>query len=224
MSDKRAIVAIGGSITAVVMIMGIFSLLPTVIAVSETTPYAMYGHATLRILDSDGNIKAYIQTDNAPLDLLKNCTIDHNFATTLAGAAGTCKVIVDMAIGDDAGGAPPFDDNALALTNEYTTTGKCTAVIGASTAAITAVTNDLAKVTLRCNVANGNEFTIAANDVNTSTAISCTLVVATGNDECDISEVGIFDATGAIYARSSFGPSTVTAGDKVEMDYETTVK
>jgi len=244
--------AIGSTLTAVVMIFGIFSLLPTAIVAAETTSYGVFGHATINILDKDGNMKSYIQTDNIPLDHLKNCSIDNGFGTVLAAinvpavgpVPGPCNIINRMAIGDSGGAFIALTDNVSVMSNEYTNTGRCTTIAVAATAATVVaqptqaatggVTGEPAAVTLRCsNVAGfGNNFVVALADVGLTAGVpvgsgaACVDVNGDTIKECPLSEVAIFDSVGAgtMYARSTFGPNTVTAGDIVNMDYQVTIQ
>ena len=221
MSDLRAIVAIGGTIASVAIIVGIFSLIQTTPTISETSTYGIYGHVTIKILNSDGTIKAYVQTDNAALDQFKNCALDLNVGSSLAFS--TCATINQMVIGDTGDSLIPLNDDALAMSNEYTATSFRTPVLVSGSSATSTSTDDSASITLRVSVSTTNEFIISATDVNGSADPSCGDTDGDAVNECDIDEVGLKDSSGTFYARTSFNPSEVTAGDIVEMDYTITV-
>jgi len=216
MSDKRAILAIGGSITTVVMIIGIFSLVPTV-ALSSTSVQGIYGHATLTLYSgADGSVKAYIQTDNAALDQLKNCTLDVQVVGSNL-AATACAPIDRMVIGDG-GLLIPGNDDALSMGNEYTNTGPCiNPPITAATPAVAMGLGDTASITLNCNQANMNQFVISNVDILASPVV-CPDTDMDGLLECPISEVGL-KAGGTIYARTVFAGQPAEAGDFGDFTY-----
>ena len=226
MSDMRAIIAIGVSITSLVMVFGIFSLIPNDASTMSTgpVPMAALGHVELKVIGPDGVIKGYVQTDNVSQDNIKECMMNTSFAGGNFGNTN-CAEITQMAIGDS--GADVNDDTLQSLGREFNATGR--AVEG--TNATIVMTHNVAfgsivqaNFTARDAVVGSSSFVIAAAD--TVTGGTCT----TDNDfdglnECQIQEVGLFHtaAGGKMMFRSTFGAVEVEAGDLVEMTYIVTL-
>ena len=72
---------------AAIISVGVFSVTNTAEASQEEVP-GMMGHITLVLKDSDGNIKEYVQTDNAVTDTGRNCLTENSFGVNAACAAG----------------------------------------------------------------------------------------------------------------------------------------
>jgi len=84
MSDKRAIYAIGAIVAAFALVLGMVagSTSLTTMSVSNPDSMQMSGHAIITLADSDGNIKAYRQTDNVVTDNGRDCIADELFGST----------------------------------------------------------------------------------------------------------------------------------------------
>ena len=97
--------AIGGSIAAVIMVIGMITL----VADTSTTGTSLnlHGYYTVTVMDSEGNIKSISHGENEPTHLLKDCLFDGFFSTT-EGTGTTAKIAVSacniatttIAIGD----------------------------------------------------------------------------------------------------------------------------
>lgn len=81
MSDKRATYAIGAIVAAFALVLGMVagSTSLTTMSVSNPDPIQMSGHAIITLADSDGNIKAYRQTDNTVTNNGRDCIADELF-------------------------------------------------------------------------------------------------------------------------------------------------
>lgn len=211
--------AIGGSIAAVIMVIGIFSLATDTISTSTTASMSLVGHYDVTVYDSDGNVKAYIQTDNALTDELRNCLWDNYFLTTLA--AGACVIgTPEIGVGD---GLFPTVPNAASggLVNEYTSSGRGTAVLQASTASAGANTPS---VVWSNQVGDGGTaITISQTDLSASTSgrqsatadTACVDEGTDGLDDCEIDEVALFDGSGAMLSHATLAKTLVSTGDTV---------
>ena len=224
MSDMRAIIAIGVSITSLVMVFGIFSLIPNDVSTMSTDriPMAALGHVELKVIGPDGFIKAYMQTDNKSMDNIKECMMDTSFGgNDLADAA--CGEITQMAIGDS---LALNNDAQDALGREFTATGRAVVLTNA-TIVLTHPGGDgstvTANMTARDGVAGSLSFVIASGDTTGNQGTCTNDVDNDGLAECTVREVGLFITAGTMMFRSTFGDTTVEAGDKVEMQYLVTL-
>ncbi len=170
---------------------GMFALMdanPT----TATTTMRYLGHVTAVVSDSNGNIKAYFQTDNLIVDHGRSCTADLVFGTSLRGF--TCTIVNVMAIGSSSTPVDATDDDlvdkttngnvgSIALTDLFEATGD--------------PPNDDVMFTL------SNTFIIDALDSGKS-----------------IGEAGLFDSGGNMFARTLIGPFPVTTDDKITVNWD----
>lgn len=216
--------AIGGSIIAITLVIGVITLVAGT-ASTTTSSMELLGHYTIRIMDSDGNIKAYIQADNAPTHLFKHCMFDAFMGSTLntaEGAGKTCGISTGNGLFrvGDAGETAPTDAD-LALTNAYSDTGAAdrtgqTVSLGGTEATVTwdNVNDPIVIIQTDLDTAGtGNPTGSIADgvcvDENTDTLIDCFL-----------DEVGLFDDNDELISHAAFTPtinSRVSAGDLVDM-------
>jgi len=196
MSDRRAEYAVG----VVIVLVGIFGVSQAVgmFALTDanlttaTTTMRYLGHVTAVVYDSNGNIKSYFQTDNLVVDSGRNCATDLVFNTTFH--TSTCTIVDKMAIGK-------------------------------SSAAVDATNTDLFLKTANLNEDSTLSNIVAAisdddnlDDVMFTMSKSFTILVAdTGSS---ISETGLFDDEGNMFARTLIGPIGVTTGDTITVNWD----
>ena len=117
MSDKRAIYTIGAIVAAFALVLGMVagSTSLTTMSVSTQEPMRMSGHAIITLADSDGNIKAYRQTDNVVTLVGQNCAADEIFGTTLGDLCPTTGsgAFIFIGIGTGLGGGVSDGDTTL---------------------------------------------------------------------------------------------------------------
>ena len=210
-------ITIGCTLVAVTMFIGIIGIIRDT-TIPATSTLGIYGHYTIQISDSDGNIMSYIQTDNAPTHLFKDCLFDSYFGTTIAGA-GTCAISSGAAtlIVGDGGDTLAFDDTNTVLGNYYSNSGAGTALI---TATNSSSTNETAVAW--DNVAD--PITITQTDLNGSADASCGDPDSDGATECSLDEVGLLDTDGDLISRASFSDTLVNNGDTVDITLTITLK
>jgi len=218
--------AIGGSIIAFTLVIGMFALVADTLTPTVST-MSLYGHYTVRIMDPDGNLKAYIQTDNAPTHLFKHCMFDTFMGSTLnteEAAGKSCGItsgIATFQIGDAGDGTS--SDADLALLNPYADTG---------IADLTDQTVSLSATEATVTWDNVNDpITILQSDLETAGVGNPTGsefdgvcvdedVPVDGLVDCFLDEVGLFDDDGELISHATFAPtllSKVSAGDLVDM-------
>lgn len=195
MSDKRVEYAVGVVIVLVGIFgasqAGMFALMDENLTTATTT-MRYSGHVTAVVYDSNGNIKSYFQTDNIIVDDGRNCSTDLVFNTSFH--TSTCTIVDKMAIGKSGAAVDATNTNLFSKTlnvNEDTT---LTDVVPAS-----GETSLLDDVMFKLN----NTFIILSGDSGQS-----------------ISETGLFDSEGNMFARTLIGPIGVTTGDKITVNWE----
>ena len=83
MSDKRITYAIGAIVAVFALVLGTVAGSTSLTTMSVSTdPMQVSGHAIITLADSDGNIKAYRQTDNVVTNNGRDCVADELFGTT----------------------------------------------------------------------------------------------------------------------------------------------
>jgi len=205
--------AIGGSIAAVVMVIGMITLVAgTATTATTASEMGLYGHYTLKVMDPDGNIKAYIQTHNAPTHLLKDCLFDGYFITTVAAFA--CSISSATLQVGDAGETAPTDGDTV-LGNPYTNSGS-------GVAAQTASTSSVASETTVTYDNTASVITISQTDLDSSTTGSaadtaCADISGGSGVDCFLDETGLFDANGRLLSHATFGQTEVSVGDQVDI-------
>ena len=113
---------------AAIISVGVFSATNTVEASQEEVP-GMAGHIEMVLRDSDGNIKEYVQTDNAVTQTGINCISENSFGVNTACAAtfftfiglGTATSAVGENVGDDLAAACVRSDADDASTGDVAT-------------------------------------------------------------------------------------------------------
>ena len=115
MSDKRTIYAIGAIVAAFALVLGMVagSTSLTTMSVNSQTPMQMYGHAIITLADPDGNIKAYVQTDNVVTHVGKNCAADDLFGSLTGLCAAGPGDFVFIGIGTGSVGTPTETETSL---------------------------------------------------------------------------------------------------------------
>jgi len=85
MSDKRATYVLGAVAVSLALVLGLITAVPAITTVSITSsPMDIMGHAIVVLRDTDGNIKAYQQTDNIVPHNGKDCAASLIFGSTTA--------------------------------------------------------------------------------------------------------------------------------------------
>jgi len=194
LSDKRAIVLV-----VVVAFAGIFGAsqagmfaLMDANPTTAATTMRYLGHVTTVVSDSNGNIKAYFQTDNIIVDHGRSCATDLVFGTSLRGSV--CSIVDRMAIG---GSSTPVDATDSNLFDKTTNLNEGPIALSDLIAATgDAPLNDV-MFTL------SNTFDILAADNNES-----------------ISETGLFDFNNNMFARTLIGPFPVVTDDKITVNWD----
>ena len=216
MGMRQITFAIGGSVVALVMVIGMFS-----IAADSTTPTAstlgLYGHYAIVVSDPDGNIKAYVQSDNAPTHLLKDCLFDGYLLSQGENevAAFDCDASsVELAVGD--GGEGTHDDDSVDLFNRYTSSGNGSASLQSGLSSVGGGDETTAIYS------HDTPITILQSDLDPSTTGSagdgtCQDLDADGAEECLIDETGLFDANGRLLSSTDFTQVVVNNGDTVDI-------
>lgn len=204
--------AIGGSIVAVIMVIGMITLVADT-ATPTTSSMNLHGFYTITITDSEGNIKAIVQTDNEPTHLLKDCMIDSFFGSNVA--TQSCSITsLELAVGDGGEVAPTDDDTDLG--NRYDVSGNGTALLAASTTS----TATEATVTYDNTL---SVITITQQDLDDSTTGNGTDTAACVDEsggsgvDCFLDETGLYNAAGALLSHATFGQVEVSVGDQVDI-------
>jgi len=224
--------AIGGSIVAITLVIGMIALYADITSTSATAAVNVYGHYTVKIMDPNGNIKSYIQTDNAVTHQLKNCMFDAFMGSSLGT---TCGVTAGgsgptfFRIGDN--GDQGTGDDSANVNNPYSDTG-----FADRTGAVASATgggDPEASVTWDNT---GDVIVIIQTDLDTGgtgnafgglTNGACVDVDADTLIDCHLDEVGWFDDAGTMLSHTFFAPSAgskVSAGDQVDMTLTITLQ
>lgn len=216
--------AIGGSIATVVMVIGMITLVAgTATTATTTSAFGITGHYTLKVMDSDGNMKAYIQTHNAPTHIFKDCLFEAYFTTMPSITAATCDIsTATLQVGDAGDQLAPSDSDTV-LQNFYDVSGAGTALVTSESSSATTETTVTWDNT-------GNVITISQTDLNDSAFGSSTDGVcidesaSDGNKDCFLDETGLFDADGDLISRATFAKTEVSVGDQVDITLVITLK
>jgi len=194
MSDKRAEYAVG----VVIVLVGIFGAsqagmfaLTDANLTTTTTTMRFLGHVTAVVYDSNGNIKSYFQTDNIVVDDGRNCAADLVFGTTFH--TSTCTVVDKMAIGKSSTVLDPTDTKLFSKTDNFNEDVIITDLVAATGTGL-------------------------LDDVMFK--LSNTFIILSADSGSSISETGLFDSEGNMFARTLIGPIGVTAGDKITVNWE----
>jgi len=209
--------AIGGSIAAVIMVIGMVTIVADT-ATPATTSLGIQGHYFIKIMDSDGNIKAYIQTQNEPTHLLKDCIQDSFWGTSVA--ATNCGITsMELAVGDGGETAPTDADTDLG--NRYDVSGNGTALIGTGADAPTGSAAGQTTVTWQNSA---DPITITQQDLDDSTTGNagddgaCIQISGGSGVDCLLDETGLYNSSGALLSHATFGQVEVSVGDQVDIE------
>jgi len=221
---------VGGSIAAVIMVIGMFALYADITSTSATAAVNVYGHYTIKIMDPNGNIKSYIQTENAPTHQLKNCMFDSFMGSSIGASCGvTSGGPTFFRIGD--AGDQGVGDDSTNVNQVYADTGLAT-----RTNAIASATGggDPEAQVIWDNT--GDVITIVQADLETAAvgnpngSIADGVCVDENTDgliDCFLDEVGWFDDGGVMLSHATFTPGAgtrVSAGDQVDMTLTITLQ
>ena len=228
MGIGRVTIALSGTLVALVMVIGMFTIVGDTTTPAVST-MSLYGHYTITVADSDGNIKAYIQADNAPTHLLKDCLFDGYFGqnpghtdVAVSEYVTACDLTdLDLAVGDGGNLGHAVGDSDLQ--NRYTASGNGTATVTgqtSSTASDTTVT-----------ISHTAAITILQTDLDNSSTGGETVNLdgdcldedGDGAEECQIDETGLFDANGQLLSAVDFTKVRVNNGDTVDIDLTITL-
>ena len=203
--------AIGGSIAAVIMVIGMITLVADT-ATPATSTMGLHGHYTVTITDSEGNLKAIIQTDNAPTHLFKDCLFEAYFGS--AHTAGTCSIATATIQVGDRGELAPSDADTV-LGNPYTASGTGVAVqfnptSSASTETRLTYNNTASVITISQTDLDNSNFGSIGNT-------ACIQVSGGSGVDCFIDEVGLFDADSDLISHAAFAQTEVSVGDQVDV-------
>jgi len=197
MSDRRAKYIILASIIFVGIVgisqgQGLFEL--TDVSPSTTAKSVVYlGHVTTFLKDSDGNIRAYHQSDNDIVDGGANCGSDLVYGSTFSPV--TCEFVNRMAIGSSTVPVTAFDSDL----GDKTTNGNLPA-------------------TLTGVIPTGGGGTGVVETPEIMLFRSFTILA--GDDGDAIGEAGLFDSNSNMFARTLVGPfSMVSEGSVVFIEW-----
>lgn len=136
---------------------------------------SMLGHIILTVYDPNGNVKAYLQTDNRVIDQGEACALKRVFLVTASGSAdcgGTTTAEFNV-IGLGTGGTAPAD-NDVSLQTETAATGL--ARLAASSVTITddttGIAGAIATLTRAFTNGSGGSVTVSEAGLFNSTTIS----------------------------------------------------
>ena len=215
--------AIGGSIVAITLVIGMFTLYADTISTSTTAAVNVQGHYTIKIMDPNGNIKSYLQSDNAVTHQLKNCMFDAFMGSSIGTTCGvTTGGPTFFRIGDN--GDQGTSDASANVNNPYSDTGVVSRI--GAVASATGGGDPEASVTWDNT---GDVIVIIQTDLDTAgvgnafgglTNAACVDVDADTLIDCHLDEVGWFDDAGTMLSHTFFAPTTgskVSAGDQVDM-------
>ena len=217
-------IAIGGSIAAVIMVIGMFALYADITSTSATAAVNVQGYYTIKIMDANGNIKSYIQTENAPTHQLKNCMFDSFMGSSIGASCGvTSGGPTFFRIGD--AGDQGVSDASSNVNQVYADTGLAT-----RTNAIASATGggDPEAQVIWDNT--GDVIVIVQADLETTgtgnpngsltNGVCADVAPLDGLIDCYLDEVGWFDDGGVMLSHATFTPGAgtlVRAGDQVDM-------
>lgn len=227
MGNLGITLAIGGTIVAMTLVIGMFAL-NTATTTAATSTMGILGHYTIKVMDSDGNMKAYVQTDNALTFLYRDCLLDSYLGSVLQTPPACTIGSPTIHIGDGLNGDAPTSADG-GLVNDYgvapNTSGTGAALINAA-ANVNAATGVAAAVELN-NVAAA--ITITQRDLDASpnggpgadpTNGTCTDIDGSADTlvDCAIDEVGLFDGGGNLLSHAAISPKVlVRSGDTVDV-------
>jgi len=217
--------AIGGSIAAVIMVIGMITLVADT-ATPSVSSINIHGYYTLTVTDSEGNIKSVSHGENAPTHLLKDCLFDGYFAATGATtpvAASACSVAsTTIAIGD--GGEVAGTDASTNLEHRYSNSGSTAGVQSAATTSVTTettITFDNSAAPISIVQADLDDTSAFGNQADNG---QCTDEQGGSGVDCWIDEVAIFDNAGNMLSRADIDPSVlVSIGDQVDVSITITL-
>ena len=240
MNSKTTLI---GLVAAVAVLSGAMGLSVTGafsdLKVAEYVPGAagmLIGHLEVEAHDSNGELFAYRQLDNAVVDDGEQCILKMLFGTTGAGGVGTA----DDTRGTDKGrGEYLSSEGSLAGDNAASAADTpCTGIltgawdiIGIGTGAVAAADTD---VVLGSETAgNGGDRNVAttktwtngtggSNAANTQIVLSKTFT-ASGGAFGDVAESGLFNSTtvlgAGMLARNTFPAVTINNGDSITITW-----
>ena len=187
---------------AAIISVGVFSATNTAEASQEDVP-GMMGHITLTVYDSDGNIKEYVQTDNAVRDAGRDCLSDNVF-----GVGGlTCGGGDFRFIGLGTGTSPQTNDVQIPLASGCVRSNA--ADVGSGDVATS--TDNGTTETITMTVIFGGETATGAG------------IADAACDGVAITEAGLFNNVGAgldqMFAHQPFSAITLLTADTLEVEW-----
>ena len=235
MNSKTTIV---GLVAAVAVLSGAMGLSVTGafsdLKVAEYTPGAagmLIGHLEVEAHDSNGELFAYRQLDNAVVDDGEQCILKMLFATSGAGGDGTG--LADGR-GEYTSSEGSLASNDAAAAADTPCTGVLTGawdIIAIGTGAVAAADENV--VLGSETTGNGGDRNVAttktwtngtggSNAANTQIVLSKTFT-ASGGAFGDIAESGLFNSTtvagSGMLARNTFTPVTINDGDSITITW-----
>jgi len=204
MSDKRATYAIGAVLVGLALVFGLMTAVPTSTNTVYSTALGIAGHAEVVLKDTDGNIKAYQQSDNVIVINGQDCAAD-----LLFGFEGTGTGLCDSGEGNEAqfrfiaigeGTSTETDDN-------------------------TSLDSELSTLTRTGTLSESAAATKGAGGTGAMKTIVGTFTL-TG--DTTVSEVGLFDTTTSnsaeMFSHIYLGtPISAGDGDTITITYKITV-
>ena len=240
MNSKTTII---GLVAAIAVLSGAMGLSVTGafsdLKVAEYVPGAagmLIGHLEVEAHDSNGELFAYRQLDNAVVDDGEQCILKMLFGTTGAGGAGTGDATraTDKGRGEYLSSEGSLAGDNAASAADTPCTGILTGawdIIGIGTGAVAAADTD---VVLGSETAgNGGDRNVAttktwtngtggSNAANTQIVLSKTFT-ASGGAFGDVAESGLFNSTtllgSGMLARNTFTPVTINDGDSITITW-----
>jgi len=121
MSDKRATYAIGAVAAGLALVLGLITAVPASDVSINYVPLGIMGHAEVVLKDTDGNIKAYQQSDNVVVINGQDCAADAIFGSKTALCSAGASPFTWIGIGS--GTATAVDTNTKLQAAVLTRTG-----------------------------------------------------------------------------------------------------
>jgi len=207
--------AIGGSIAAVIMVIGMITLVAGT-ATPTASSFNIHAYYTVTVTDPDGNIKAISHGENAPTHLLKDCLFE-GFFTGVFAKFQCVITTTEIAVGDGGENITGDLDARTDLFHRYSNSGNGTAVQSLPTSSADGETT----ITFS-NVAD--PITLLESDLTVGTTGNsadngvCTDLGGSVGVDCFMDEVALYATAGNMLSRADIDPSVeVSVGDQVDV-------
>lgn len=210
MVHKTSIMALVAIVAVATGLVGYFST--TSAEVSPATSFAtsglLSGHLTLEVRDSDGNLKAYRESDNVIVANAENCVSKALFAPTRYSAGGSTAGLTDHCTG--------------ALTQPF-----AFIALGTGTTQEQNTDNDMQTQTAETGLAIAQGSITQTNSTGATSNAASTLIsntfTNTSGGTVNVSEAGLFNstdtATNGMLAHKVFAAVSVANNDQLTVNW-----